>query len=193
MNEIWKDIPGYEGIYEVSNKGRVRSKQRLALGKNNCYRKLPEKILKERINKNGYNRVALYKNGIVKNKLVHRLVLEAFSGKSDKIVNHINGKKTDNRIQNLEYCTYKENSIHAVDIGLIEVGTRNKEKNIISDYKDGYRFSALTKKYNTTYLQLRKVLKENNIPIESRGFRRRRYKYEVDDIFRLLKDRKSVV
>src|SRR5699024_1513491 len=111
MKENWKDVVGYEGIYEVSNYGRVRSKQRLALGKNNCYRKLPEKILKERINKNGYNRVALYKNGIVKNKLVHRLVLEAFSGKSDKIVNHINGKKTDNRIQNLEYCTYKENSM----------------------------------------------------------------------------------
>ncbi|WP_204174232.1 NUMOD4 domain-containing protein [Staphylococcus sp. GDY8P19P] len=186
MTEIWKDVVGYEGVYEVSNKGRVRSKERHVLGKNNCYRHLQGKILKERINKYGYNRVALNKNGITKNKLVHRLVLESFSNKSDKIVNHINGKKDDNRIENLEHCTYKENSIHAVDIGLIKIGTRNKEKNIVSDYKNGCRFSTLIKKYNTTYYQLKKVLEENDVSIESRGLRRRKFEYNDEDIFYLL-------
>lgn len=187
MNEKWRDVVDYEGIYEVSNKGRVRTQGRYVKSKGSSTRYLKPKILKERITKEGYNRVALSKCGKPTNKLVHRLVMEAFDKKSSQLVNHKNGIKTDNHLDNLEYCTYQENSRHAVDIGLIKIGTRNCEEEIIHDYKNGMRFSSLKKKYNTTYYQLKKVLLENGIEIESRGIRRRRYNYNDAEIFSLLK------
>ena len=104
--EIWKDIPNYEG-YQVSNLGRVKSLERIdALG-----RRVKEKILKPLITRNGYYLIGLYKNSIQKFYYVHRLVWEAFN---DQIpeglqVNHINEVKTDNRLENLNLMTAKEN------------------------------------------------------------------------------------
>lgn len=99
INEIWKPIKGFEGFYDVSNFGRVRS----------LYRK--EKILKSAKDKDGYLIVGLYKNGKGKTYMVHRLVWEAFRGSIPKgmQVNHINENKTDNRLENLELVTPKEN------------------------------------------------------------------------------------
>jgi hypothetical protein len=105
--EIWKDVPEYEGHYQVSNLGRVKSLKR---GKN--------KILKTRDNGRGYMQVSLRKEGERKRFLVHRLVMFTFLGESDMDVNHINGIKTDNHLENLEYCTRSENIQHAYDIGL---------------------------------------------------------------------------
>ncbi|PTH36721.1 NUMOD4 motif-containing HNH endonuclease [Staphylococcus agnetis] len=186
MKEIWKDVVGYEGLYEVSNQGRIRSKERYVKVKDSNFRYLKSKVLKERITKLGYNRVALYKNSKPANKFVHRLVMEAFDRKSPQPVNHKNGNKTDNHLDNLEYCTHQENSRHAVDIGLINIGTANCEEKIIRDYKNGMKFLQLTKKYHTSYYQLKKVLIENGIEIESRGIRRRKYKYNDSEIFYLL-------
>jgi hypothetical protein len=103
MIEIWKPVIGYEGLYEVSNLGRVKSLKYLKIGK--------EKILKERIHQ-GYNRVILFKNGIGKEHSVHRLVWNAFNGDIPKglVINHLNEIKSDNRLCNLEMCTPKENS-----------------------------------------------------------------------------------
>lgn len=106
-NEIWKDIPNYEGIYQASNMGRIKSLERIdALG----YR-LKEKILKPTINHKGYYKVPLYKNSKVKKYSVHRLVYEAFNGQIPEglQVNHINEIKTDNRLENLNLMTCKEN------------------------------------------------------------------------------------
>ena len=102
--EIWKDIKGYEGLYQVSNLGRVKS-----LG-NNKNRK--EKILKACLNNNGYLQVNLFKNGKRKTEKVHRLVWKAFNGKIPKglQVNRINEIKTDNRLENLNLMTCKENN-----------------------------------------------------------------------------------
>jgi hypothetical protein len=105
--EIWKDVPEYEGVYQVSSLGRVKS---LWFGK--------EKILKLRENTQGYMQVGLYKEGDVKSYRVHRLIMRLFVGESKLQVNHKNGIKTDNRLENLEYCTRSENMIHAYDIGL---------------------------------------------------------------------------
>lgn len=107
MKEIFKPIPGYEHGYEVSNLGRVKSLKR---GK--------EKLLKPGLISGGYYHVILFKDGKGKTHKVHRLVMLAFIGESDLDVNHINGIKTDNRLENLEYCTASENTQHAYDTGL---------------------------------------------------------------------------
>lgn len=113
--EIWKDIPNYEGLYQVSNLGRIKSLERIdALGN-----RRKEKILKPQISNNGYYRVQLCKNSKVRFYLVHRLVWIAFNGQiSESIqVNHINEIKTDNRLENLNLMTCKEN---------INYGSRNE-------------------------------------------------------------------
>lgn len=110
MEEIWKDIKGYEGKYQISNLGRVKS-----LNYNT-------KILKYNSDGHGYLKVILYKNNKRKSHRVHRLVAEAFiPNLEDKNqVNHINGNKQDNRAFNLEWCTAKENVQHSLNTGLSE-------------------------------------------------------------------------
>ena len=102
--EIWKDIVGYEGLYQVSNTGKIKS-----LNYNHTGR---EKILKQRLFNRGYLYVGLWKNGKQKYFSVHRLEYEAFYGEIPKgmQVNHINEIKTDNRLENLNLMTPKENT-----------------------------------------------------------------------------------
>lgn len=105
--EIWKDIPEYEGLYQASNMGRIKSLERIdALG-----HRLKEKILKPQINRR-YYKVCLCKQSIKKTYRVHRLVWEAFNGQIPEglQVNHINEIKTDNRLSNLNLMTCKENN-----------------------------------------------------------------------------------
>ena len=98
--EYWKPVVGYEGHYQVSNFGRVKS---IKFGK--------EILLKQRQCMNGYKSVILYKNGIVKTYLVHRLVAEAFIDNPDNLpeVNHKDECKTNNVVSNLEWCDRKYN------------------------------------------------------------------------------------
>ena len=112
MTEIWLPIEGYENLYEVSNLGRVRSLERTVIKKNGSKRKVPGKILKPATNNNGYLMIRLCKNGICRAFLIHRLVSTAFLPTSDKKfqVNHLDEDKTNNTVENLEWCTAKENS-----------------------------------------------------------------------------------
>lgn len=116
MQEIWKDIKDYEGIYQVSNLGRVKSLKRVTGGDRN--RRLKEIIFKQHKLKDGYLGVILYKNNIKKNFRVHRLVAEAFivnpANKSD--VNHIDGVKDNNIASNLEWNNRQENITHAKEV-----------------------------------------------------------------------------
>lgn len=115
--EIWKDISGYEGLYQISNLGRVKSLPRIRIGKGIPY------ITKGKILKNspgatgGYLRVNLCKNYKQTFFYVHRLVADAFIPKIEgkNVVNHINGLKTDNRVENLEWSTIEDNLQHAID------------------------------------------------------------------------------
>lgn len=114
--EVWKDIPGYEGIYEVSDKGKVRSsKDKTTKSVLHGERKWKQRVLKQKIDKKGYKRVTLWKNKVGKDFLVHRLVAMAFLEKPDgkDLINHIDGNPSNNYLENLEWCTSKENVNHA--------------------------------------------------------------------------------
>lgn len=104
MNEIWKDIPHYEGLYQVSNMGRVKSLNYRKTGK--------EHIMKPIKHNRGYRQIVLYKKGIIKHYLIHRLVWETFKGKipAGLEVNHLDEDKTNNCLDNLELLTRKENN-----------------------------------------------------------------------------------
>ena len=115
INEVWKDIKGYEGLYQVSNFGRVKSLTRLS--KQNHL--LPERFLKTNEN-DRYLRVDLWKDGKHKFYEVHRLVAAAFIANPENkpVVNHIDGDKHNNNVNNLEWCTVSENNKHAYKMGL---------------------------------------------------------------------------
>ena len=104
--EIWKDIPNYEGLYQVSNLGRVKS-----LNYNHTNK---EKILKPRKTKKGYLSVALWKNRKRKDVQIHRLILYTFIGKKNLTINHIDKCRTNNNINNLEYLTQKDNVRYSI-------------------------------------------------------------------------------
>lgn len=122
-NEIWKDIKGYEGLYQVSNLGNVKSIPRIIdsqfKGKP-IKREVYEKVLKKSLTRFGYEYVCLSKNGKTKKHKVHRLVGEHFipNIENKKTINHIDGNKQNNRVDNLEWATYKENQQHAIRTGL---------------------------------------------------------------------------
>lgn len=114
MKEIWKDVNGYEGYYKVSNFGNVKSLERIIINHGNFknkFSKYKEKILKPFQNKKGYLSVHLTKNCKGKTFLVHRLVAEAFIPNINRLplINHKNEITSDNRAENLEWCTNKYN------------------------------------------------------------------------------------
>jgi len=116
--EIWKDIPGYEKIYEVSSNGRVRSsKDKTTKSILHGERKWTQRILRLKTDKNGYKRVCLYKDKKPKDFLVHRLVAFAFIPKVEgkECINHIDGNPSNNYVENLEWCNHQENLLHAFE------------------------------------------------------------------------------
>lgn len=124
MNEIWKDVTDYEDYYQVSNMGRYRSKDRYVDRKHNPYIK-KGMVLNGTKNHAGYIMVQCGK----KQERLHRLVAKKFlDDVPDKnCINHKNGIKTDNRVENLEWCTRKENIKHAYENGLINnIGVNQK-------------------------------------------------------------------
>lgn len=117
--EIWKDVIGFEGIYEVSSMGSIKSKERKVPYGNIGILIIYEKILKPKLTKDGYFSVNLRKPKISKHCRIHRIVAEAFCTNLENkpLINHINGNKLDNRAENLEWCTPSENIKHSFNIG----------------------------------------------------------------------------
>ena len=120
MEEIWKDIEGYEGLYQISNIGQIKALEKPRISPSGGVGIRPEKILKTWDNQRGYLQIVIRKNNIPKGHKIHRLVAEHFIPNPNKYpqVNHKNGIKTDNRVENLEWCTAQENIRHSWKNGL---------------------------------------------------------------------------
>lgn len=188
-NEIWKDILEFENTYQVSNLGNVKSKK-------------TNKILSINKNKNGYCSICLFKNGKVVRKYIHRLVAQTFvlnpDNKTD--VNHIDGIKSNNTIQNLQWVTKSENTKHAVKNNLIKYKSGenhhfsklNKQK--VTEIREKYNNlniskEELSKEYNLNYATIWKIIenlswKDNNYIKRKTSWNRK----EVEAILRKLAD-----
>lgn len=135
QTENWKSVKNYEGLYEVSDLGRVRSLERkfdrvhpkiAGVIQQMTYK---SNLVKFHLTSKGYCRIGIYKDGVKRNHLVHRLVADAFLDNTDnkEQVNHKNGVKCDNSLSNLEWCTNIENREHS----FLELGNQlHKNKNI---------------------------------------------------------------
>lgn len=135
MEEIFKEINGYEGYYEVSNNGKIRRTKYYDNG-NKKRHNIPY-YLKPAIDKDGYFRVSLSKNYKYKRFFIHRLVAQTFIPNPNNYpcVNHIDGNKSNNNVNNLEWCTIAYNNIHALNNGLKNMKIHNwKTSKIVEKY-----------------------------------------------------------
>jgi hypothetical protein len=152
MEEIWRDIEGYEGLYEVSNLGRVRSLGCIIKLRHNCTMMREGKVLKLD-NRNGYLYAGLSKKGVLKGVGVHRLVAKAFIPNPNNLpqVNHIDANRANNHINNLEWVTCSDNHKHA-----FKLGNRNSKgsKNAGSKLTEE---QAISIKYGYSHLSSREV------------------------------------
>ena len=124
MKEVWKDVKGYKGLYQVSSEGRVKSLDRAVRGKSNGLQYVKGRILTPYTSHDGYLKLKLSKDGNYRYLGINRLVAEAFIPNVRKLtqVNHLNCNKKDNSIGNLEWCSPSANIVHAYANGLIPQG-----------------------------------------------------------------------
>lgn len=170
--EIWKDIKGFENLYQVSNKGEIRSLNHYGSNGSSTILYKGRTIKKWLDSKKNYLMATLsYGKGTKKNVLVHRVVAQTFLSNIDdkKEVNHINGIKTDNRVENLEWVTSKENKEHAYNNGLYDTAKfrkRGSSKNAIRILYDDEMLSLMeiAEKEETTYFKIydRYIRKKQN-------------------------------
>lgn len=169
--EVWENIKGFEGYYQVSNKGNVKS---LIGWSGNRYVKR-EKILKPRITKKGYLEVDLIvkRKGIRKIAKIHRLVAEAFIlNPFNKLqVNHIDGNKRNNVLENLEWCTNSENQIHAYQNNLqknhenhpkskltLEKAREIRKRVVVGEKSTGNSMAALAKEFGVSNNTIKQII-----------------------------------
>mgnify|MGYP002622098599 CR=1 FL=1 len=149
LGEEWRDVEGYEGLYQVSDLGRVRS-----------FHNQYGRILKPIVTSHGYAQVTLAKNGTMRSRHIHMLVAKAFipNPENKPQVNHIDGNPMNNRLENLEWVTSQENIRHAYRTGLAKSGADRKNARFTEDqvryirrvYKKGdpeFGMAALGKKF----------------------------------------------
>lgn len=147
-SEVWKDVAGYEGLYKVSNKGNVFSVER----KNLRGRKIGGQTLKQRYSR-GYPQVGLYKNGKMQNKLIHRLVIEAFIPNTENHpeINHRDEVKTNNDLSNLEWCDKSYNASYGTRIERIRQKQSKKVKAVNVETGEVLTFSSVKEAVSKGY------------------------------------------
>ncbi len=174
MTEVWKDISGYEGLYQVSNLGAVRSKDRRAVNhRNGATRIVRGGKLAPFDNGHGYLCVCLHSKGHRKNYYVHRLVAEAFIDNplEKPCINHLDSNTRNNNAENLEWCTQLENVRYSVEkmkkprsksrpsnTGEKYISRRQDKRNGRIYYRVNIRSRGIDKTFNT--IQEAKIFKE---------------------------------
>ena len=160
MTERWADIKGYEGRYQISDQGRVKSlpfKQRYVLRTGEeAYRLTAERILKTQIGRHGYELVCLNFDNVRTGRSVHSLVAQAFVEGAGETVNHIDGVKHHNHASNLEWCSYTDNHLHAVALGLNKQAVRVRDPVSGNSYLSIHQAaigSGLSDKYVRTHFE----------------------------------------
>lgn len=129
MKEVWKPVIGYEGVYEASNLGRVRSLSRTIRCGYGKVRSLKGRVLKPILQNAGYLQVQLAYQGKTGHRTVHRIVAELFCHNKQgcNVINHIDANRLNNAASNLEWCTQEQNYHHARSMGLVKI-PRGSEK-----------------------------------------------------------------
>lgn len=159
MNEIWKDIEGYEGLYQVSNFGRIKS-----------FKSFKSKILKPSLQSAKYLQITLCKNE-KKSVLMHRLVAKAFIVNPNNLpwVNHIDGNKLNNNVDNLEWNTEKEDCENKRKRNVIPKGENHgraklteKQVSTIKELKGQYTYKKLGEMFNVTKYAIYLIYKNKN-------------------------------
>lgn len=173
MLEIWKPITGYEGLYECSNMGNIKSLDRIVLKKNNIYEHKKGTTIIPQLNKNGYLQVSLWKNGRRKMKYVHKIIAENFHNNSNfdkkQTVNHKDGNKQNNKTSNLEWTTFSENNKHSYSTlkrCKNKTGGRKKRivvKNIVTGFVFDFESITMTAKhFQISWTQTSRYIYNNN-------------------------------
>lgn len=180
MNEIWRDIPGYEGIYQVSSTGIVRSLPRYETDRNGKQYQRKGIILQPTLTTTGYYKVKLVKNGKRKDMKIHRLVAMAFlvNTYNKPHINHKDGNPLNNVVDNLEWCTQSENAQHAHDTGLFATEQNIVDHNeVIKEYLLTKSASGVCEKFDISKTVLYGILNKHKI--------RRQTKSEQNDKYNL--------
>lgn len=166
--EVWKSVVGYEGIYEISNFGNVRSLPRLIKRKGGDYFDKGCVLAKSKTT-TGYWKVELSVSGKRRSCKVHRLVAAAFINNPDNkpMVNHMDGNPLNNHVDNLEWCTQSENMRHAYDNGLRKCGLIEHKDDILYYYEvdKSVSIKELADKYQCSQKSISGLLKERGIHI----------------------------
>ena len=171
--EIWKDIQGYEGVYQISNLGEIKSLERMIVTNDNITKKIKEKILKPCLRKNGYYGIVLKKDDKSKYYAIHRLVAQHFIPNPNNLpqVNHKDENKINNCVENLEWCTSQYN---------INYGTHN-ERQALAKSKTVYQYSLEKELLNiwksTHDVKYKLGYGQGNIASFCRGERKTAYGY----------------
>jgi len=146
MIEIWKDITGYYGIYQVSDFGNIKALPKHINYIDGRVRFYPEKILKPRLDGKGYCFVTLHKDDTKEQLRVHRVVAIEFLENTENkpCVNHKDSNRTNNMVDNLEWVTHSENTIHAISTGRIYNPSKKITKEDSLKIKELYKTSKYT-------------------------------------------------
>lgn len=178
--EIWKDVVGWENYYEVSNLGRVRTRCHMRLSR--CGSEIPVnvKMKQSYLDEDGYARISLYRGDESKLVGIHRVVAEAFipNPENKPQVNHINGIKTDNRVENLEWVTNTENMQHSIKEGLRDTHVSSRPVIRLEDNKVFESIAELHREIGGHYNEIVHILKESNN--ESVSIYGQHYKYKLE-------------
>lgn len=154
MQEIWKDIRGYEGIYQISNLGNVKVLDRKVFN-SKCYCVRQGRIFKNNKNGRGYINVRLTKNGKSTNKSVHRLVAEAFitNPNNYKYINHKDENKQNNIVSNLEWCTPKYNQQYSRHKRCRKVKQMDANNNVLNIFESSLEASIFAKVHRSNIIR----------------------------------------